>query len=120
MNDAGCKKYFDDNFVTTHLVVFESKGKENLENPGGVDLMTKYNGKDQGIPFWVVLDKNGNVLADCFMKTESANEKPASIGCPATEKEVDAFIQVLKKTTKITPAQESAIVKRFRQNDQQH
>src|SRR6188472_3318713 len=38
LNDASVKKFFDDNFVIRHLVVFESKGKENLENPGALEM----------------------------------------------------------------------------------
>ena len=119
MNDASCKKFFDDNYVTAHLVVMESKGKENLENPAAMELLTSYNGANQGIPFWVVLDKNGKVLGDCLMKPEGAGSdvKGQSMGCPAKEDEVNAFIKVLKKTSKITPDQEAAIVKRFRKNE---
>ena len=39
LNDALVKKFFDDNFVIRHLVVFESKGKENFENPGALDCL---------------------------------------------------------------------------------
>jgi len=119
MNDNSCKKFFDDNYVTTHLVIMESKGKEKLENPGAMELLTKYNGTNQGIPFWVVLDKKGKVLADCLAKPEGAGPevKGQSIGCPATETEVTAFIKVLKQTSKLSPEQEAAIVKRFRRNE---
>src|SRR6516162_5633327 len=44
MNDKSCKKFFDDNYVTRHLVVDETKDKKNLENPGAVELRTKYHG----------------------------------------------------------------------------
>ena len=47
LNDATCKKYFDNNFVIEHLTVMESKGKENLENPGALALMNKYDGKNR-------------------------------------------------------------------------
>src|SRR6188474_3721732 len=36
LNDVSVKKFFDENFVIRHLVVFDSKGKENLENPGAL------------------------------------------------------------------------------------
>ena len=119
MNDNSCKKFFDENYVTTHLVIMESKGKENLENPGGMDLLAKYNGTNQGIPFWVVLDKDGKILADCLAKPEGAapGVKGQNVGCPANENEVNFFIKVLKQTSKLSPEQEAAIVKRFRQND---
>jgi thioredoxin-related protein len=119
MNDNSCKKFFDENFVTTHLVVMESKGKENLENPGGLELLAKYNGTNEGIPFWVVLDKDGKLIADCMLRPEGAGPgtKGSNMGCPAKESEVDAFIRILKKTSKITPQLEAAIAKRFRQNE---
>ena len=119
LNDNSCKKFFDDNYVIAHLVVMESKGKENLENPGGMDLLAKFNGVNQGIPFWVVMDKDGKVLADCLAKPEGAGSevKGQNVGCPASENEVNFFIKVLKQTSKLSPEQEAAIVKRFRKNE---
>jgi len=51
MNDASVKKFFTDNYVIEHLTVYESKGKERLENPRALALLTKYNGNDEGIPY---------------------------------------------------------------------
>src|SRR6188472_4124740 len=48
----------NDASVIRHLVVFESKGKENLENPGAEEMLEKHEGKDQGIPFWLIFDKD--------------------------------------------------------------
>src|ERR1700759_516773 len=42
INDPSCAKFFDDNYVIAYLDVLESKGKENLENPGSLDLLKKY------------------------------------------------------------------------------
>ncbi|HQW84272.1 MAG TPA: thioredoxin family protein [Ferruginibacter sp.] len=119
LNDNACKKFFDDNFVITHITVMESKGKENLENAGGQLLMEKYNGKDQGLPYWAVLDKDANLLFDSQEKVtlEDGSIKGQNIGCPATEKEVEKFITILKKTTSLTAAQLAIIAKRFRQNE---
>ena len=119
LNDISCKKFFDDNFVIAHITVMESKGKENLENPGGLDLMLKYNGKDQGLPYWVVLDKNAKLLFDSQIRTTGTDGtvKGANIGCPASQKEVDKFIEILKKTTSLTAPQLAIIAKRFRQNE---
>ena len=120
MNDKSCKKFFDDNYVTRHLVVDETKDKKNLENPGAIELRTKYHGDDEGIPFWLVFDKDGNLLADSQMRPEGASltTKGGNIGCPANEKEVAAFIEILKKTSHITVAEEEAIRKRFRKNEE--
>lgn len=118
LNDNSVKKFFDDNFVIRHLVVFESKGKKNLENPGALEMITKYNGKDQGIPFWMIFDKDEKFLADSRMTvTVNGVEKLQNTGCPATAEEVDYFIEVLKKTTSLKEEQLAKIKTRFRKNE---
>ena len=118
LKDASVKKYFDDNFVIRHLVVFESKGKENLENPGALEMITKYEGKDQGIPFWLIFDKDENFLADSRMKTTiNGVEKLQNTGCPATKAEVDHFIEILRKTTLLKDDELEKIRIRFRRNE---
>lgn len=118
LNDVSVKEFFDDNFVIRHLVVFESKGKQNLENPGAREMITKYNGKDQGIPFWLIFDKDEKFLADSRMTTTvNGVEKLQNTGCPATKEEVDYFIGVLKKTTSLKGDQLEKIKTRFRKNE---
>ena len=119
MNDETCKKFFDNNFVIGHLVVDESADKKNLENPGADELRKKYYGDGQGIPFWLVFDKSGKLLADSKMRSEGGGpETGDNTGCPASEKEVEYFILVLQKTTDLNAAQLEIIRKRFRQNEQ--
>lgn len=118
LNDPSVKKLFDDNFVITHLVVFESKGKKDLENPGALDMITKYNGKEEGIPYWLIFDKDEKFLFDSRMKaTVNGVEKLQNVGCPATKEEVEYFISVLKKTTSLKEDELEKIRARFRQND---
>ena len=119
INDKSCKKFFDDNYVIRHLVVDESKDKKNLENPGADELRTKYHGDDEGIPFWLVFDKDGNLLADSQIRADGASldAKGENVGCPAAEKEVSHFIEVLKKTSHINADEQAAIQKRFRRNE---
>lgn len=119
LNDKVCKLFFDDNFVIRHLVVFESKGKENLENPGALELLTRHKGNDKGIPYWLVFDKDGSLLADSKMRVEGAglDADGDNSGCPATKEEVDHFIKVLKKTTSLNQEALDIIEKRFRQNE---
>jgi thioredoxin-related protein len=118
LNDASVKKFFDDNFVIRHLVVFESKGKENLENPGALEMLAKYDAKEQGIPFWLIFDKDENFLADSRMKAKiNGVEKLQNTGCPASADEVDYFIGVLKKTTSLNDDQLQIIRARFRRNE---
>lgn len=118
MNDKACSKFFDDNFVIRHLVVYEPKGKENLENPGALEMLIRYKGADHGIPFWLVFDKEGNRLADSKMPPPAAtpNGEAQNTGCPASKEEVEYFIKVLKKTAALNDDELEIIRKRFRQN----
>ena len=81
-------------------------------------MLTRHEGKDQGIPFWLIFDKGENFLADSRMKeTINGVEKLQNTGCPATEKEVDYFIGVLKRTTVLNDDQLQIIRARFRRNE---
>lgn len=115
MANADCKKLFADNFVIRHLTVQEAKGKEHLENPGGTAMMEKYQGKGKGIPFWLIFDANGKLLADCLMRPDGAGlDKPGeNTGCPATKEEVAHFVKVLKQTTALNAGQLAVIEKNF-------
>jgi len=119
IDDKACRDFFYKNYVIRHLVVDESKDKRDLENPGAAALRTKYHGDDEGIPFWLIFDKNGNLLADSQTRPEGAGleTKGENIACPASEKEVTYFIEVLKKTSQISEAEQAAVQKRFRQNE---
>lgn len=119
MNDAACKKFFDDNFIVQHLVVMESKGKEHLENPGAMDLMNKHTAGNSGIPFWLIFDSEGKLLADSKIRPAGASlDAPGeNSGCPASEVEVANFIKVLQQTTSLNNQQLLIIQNRFRQNE---
>lgn len=118
LNDASVKRFFDNNFIIRHLVVFESKGKVNLENPGALEMLAKFEAKDEGIPFWLVFDKDENFLADSRMKSKrNGVEKLINTGCPASKEEVDYFIEILKKTTELNDDELQIIRNRFRKNE---
>ena len=102
MNDASVKKYFTDNYVIDHLVVTESEKNRHLENPGAWNMLVKYHGKDSGIPFWLIFDKDGKLLADSKKRTPiQGPEAGENVGCPATDDEVNYFIEVLRKTSQL-------------------
>ena len=118
LNDASVKKFFDDYFVIRHLVVFESKGKENLENSGALEMLERHEGKDQGIPFWLIFDKDKKFLFDSRMPASvNGTVKLQNTGCPASKEEVEYFIDVLKKTTDLKEDQLEKIRTRFRRNE---
>jgi thiol-disulfide isomerase/thioredoxin len=116
INDPACKKMFDDNYVIAYLDVMETKEKENLENPGWKDVMNKFGNEKFGLPFWLVLDKKGDVLANSLMpKAGGASD---NVGCPASEKEVAYFDGILKKTSKLKDEEIAIIHKRFLLNQE--
>ena len=115
INNPVCKKLFTDNYFITHLVVHESEGNRQLENAGADDLLKKYKAFDSGIPFWVVLDKNGKLLYDSFIK--NAEGSTTIIGCPASAKEVTAFVKILKATSSISEKELAIITEVFRKNE---
>lgn len=119
MQDPAVKTYFDDNFVTVHLVVDESKDKLNLETPGADEIRLQYNGDNkQGIPFWLILDDKGTLLADSYMRTKGQlpTEKGENTGCPASNEEVSYFLGILMRTTSLSKEALSIIGERFREN----
>ena len=118
LNDPTCKKFFDDNYVIAQLDVLEQPAKANLENPGSLDQLKLYKGEKSGLPFWVILDEKGKLLADSQIRPAGASlDTPGeSMGCPAQQNEVAYFVQLLKATSKLTDDQLTIISKRFAQN----
>lgn len=118
IDDPSCKSFFEENYVIRHIVVDETRDKKHLENPGGGEMKKQYHGEGLGIPFWLVFDKEGQLLADSKIRKEGEGpEKGENTGCPATAEEVDHFSAVLKKTSRMTDAQLEIVKKRFRRNE---
>ena len=110
MDDATTKKYFEDNYVTVHMTVLETPENKKMENPGATEYLRKLKGETASLPFFVILNKNGDVLEDSVLNGEN-------IGCPASEDEVAAFVIKLKKTSKINKEGLQVIAARFKQNN---
>lgn len=107
MNLPETKLIFDKKFVTAYVDVQEMGEKKKLENPGGEALMEKYKGKEAGLPFWLVLNPKGEVLADSF------NDKNENLGCPSTAEEVDVFVAKLKKSSKMNDKELQTVKQTF-------
>ena len=107
MKSDSCKSFFDNNYVIVTLVVNESEKNKNIETPGGIDVLKKHKGEKSGLPFWVILDSSGNLIEDSFDDTGE------NLGCPATEKEVENFITILKNTSSLTEENLNTIAKTF-------
>jgi len=108
MSAPNTKKFFEDNYIMVPIVVLESKGKEHLENPGSTDLLKKYNGEKAGLPFWLILDNNLEVITDSY------DSKGQNLGSPASPEELKEFIEKLKKSSsKVTEQEVVDITKQF-------
>ena len=110
MKSDACKAFFDDNYVMVNLVVLESDAKKDLETPGAEALYNEQSGGKAGLPFWVILDKDGTVLEDAF------NAKGQNLGCPYTEEEVESFLTILKNTSNLTADDLAVIGETFQEN----
>lgn len=115
INDPSCKNLFDDNYLVVHLTVYESPAKKATENKGADELLKQYGVFDKGIPFWVVLDKDGKLLKDSFLKKD--NDTSSIIGCPASVQEVAALVAILKSTSSLTDPELEIISQVFRKID---
>lgn len=119
MNDDSTKELFNKNYVVSHLVVLESSNKKQLENFGAEALLNKYGGEKQGIPYVLIFDSDGNLVADSKMVENEFVLKGQgnNIGCPGTDEEVAAFIYKLKETSNLADNELAIIAKRFRLNN---
>ena len=120
LNEPSIKKSFDDNYVIVWLTVEENTPEmKKTENPGAMDFMTKYHGEKSGIPFFVVMNPKGQLLADSYTRKPGVplNAPGDNIGCPASEKEVAYFLDILKATSHIKAPQLALIANRFRKNE---
>ncbi|MGV3765059.1 MAG: thioredoxin family protein [Chitinophagaceae bacterium] len=105
---------FNKYYITRHITVLESDNKKNLENPGGKAFMDEYHGGNSGIPYWLVFDEKGTLLADARIRKEGSNEPGSNSGCPATKEEIDYFTRTLRATSGITAGETETIAKAFR------
>src|SRR5205085_7561958 len=111
-----------DNYVTVHLTVEESAKNKQLENAGAFELKKKYYGEAAGLPFFLIMNKNKELLADSYIRPADAPplSKPAentNTGCPAADNEVAYFISILKSTSKLDDKALSQIAERFKKNN---
>jgi thiol-disulfide isomerase/thioredoxin len=113
MNLPETKPLFEKNFVTTYLDVQERGEKKSLENPGAQEMMNKYKGQNAGLPFWLVLNPKGQILADSF------DGKGDNLGSPATPEEVNSFLAKLEKSSKLNKEELQTIHKVFAKKPQE-
>ncbi len=110
MNDATCKNAFSSNYVVRHITINESASHKAEENAGGVEMLAKYKGLNQGIPFWIIFDSNGEMLGNSLVVNEKGRVE--NMGYP-DGRNLDFFIMLLKKTSGMNGEELQAVKKRF-------
>jgi thioredoxin-related protein len=95
LDDPEIKSVIEKSYIVTHLDIMESQPgkKDSLENPGGIEIVTKLGGEKSGLPYFAFLDAKGKKLADSNVMPKNQN-----IGYPASKEEIAAFESLLKKT----------------------
>ena len=93
MKTGEAAPFFDRNFVMVDFTVDETDENKKLETPGADELRKSFHGDEAGLPFWVILDENGELLKDSF------DSNHQNLGCPATEEEVAQFTAILESTS---------------------
>jgi thiol-disulfide isomerase/thioredoxin len=118
INDPSCSAYFLRSYVFVHLTVLERGDLKKTENPGADAMFKKYAGDKSGIPFFLIFNKKGKLLADSQLRKEGEglNIPGQNMGCPAADEEVAAFVSILKKTSTITDTEAAAVTERFKKN----
>jgi len=118
VKDPSCSDFFDKHFVIRYLDILERGDKKSLENPGAEELFNKNGGQNGGVPYFLIFDKKRVLIGNSKMKLagEPADKPAQNMGCPASEEEVTAFIQILSKVTKVSEAEKTAITERFKKN----
>jgi thioredoxin-related protein len=119
LEDSTCRAYFNKSFVFVHLTIMENGEMKKNENPGAADLYKKYGAQNSGVPVFLIFDKKGTLLGDSQIRNPGDGlDKPGkNMGCPAADNEVAAFVDLLKKTSKISDSEAAAVSSRFKKNN---
>lgn len=115
MDDTAYKNLFDENYVQVRLNVDEILNAK-LETPGAAAFMKKFHGEAAGLPFWLILDKNGKFLADSYIRRAGVSMDVGgdNMGCPVRDKEVTEFSKILRQTSRLSDADILKIAQKFR------
>ncbi len=115
MTDSTTKKIFSQHYIVLPIDVLETPQKKELETPGGDSTMAAHGGAESGLPYWVILNDTGNVIANSNEKKDDQplTGKGENVGCPAQKNEIDYFLKVLKATSTLNEKELQIIKKRF-------
>jgi hypothetical protein len=115
------EKFFDDpevrpvlekSFVVVHLDVMENpKDQLHASNPGGELEMEKLGGGGTGVPYYAMLDAEGNWITDS--KMPAGDEPPENLGYPSGSAEIGWFMHMVKKAAPEMAAEDVKTLRDF-------
>lgn len=113
LGDKTAKPILDKAFVFVTLDVLENGDKKSLETPGGIELLTSLKAEQEGIPFTVIYDAKGKLLANS--RRDDA-KKGSNIGYPAAPEEIAHFMKMIDNAKKLTASDKATLKKWLEDN----
>ncbi|MFB3920514.1 MAG: thioredoxin family protein [Terriglobia bacterium] len=103
-------------FVITRVTVAEEYGgNPKLNNPGGEKLFRKLGGAWGSLPFFAIVDSNGQLIANS-RKPPKSKDDSGNIGFPTEPDEIEWFVNMLKKGAPGLGTEDARIVQEILQS----
>lgn len=103
---------FRGSYVLAPITVRERDEKRALENPGWEKTFLRLRGApEKDVPYVVVLSPKGQKLVDSYRPPQG--EIPGNAGYPRTPVEVDAFVDLVRRTGRTFTAEDRIALRDF-------
>ena len=108
---------FRESYVLAPITVREREEKRVLENPGWEATFRRLRGTaEKDVPYVVILDPQGKKLFDSYRPADG--EIPGNAGYPQSAREVEAFLDLIRRTGRAFTAEDRLALRDFlRQGD---
>ena len=87
-----CKPLFDTSYILVNITLSDEEVKNHAYNT----KKSSKNSHNSDFPFWYILDNNGSFIEISYDLNGN------NLGYPENRKEVDQFMKVIKKTSKLS------------------
>jgi thiol-disulfide isomerase/thioredoxin len=103
---------FRDSYVFAPITVREREEKRGLENSGWERTFLRLRGApEKDVPYVVVLSPQGEKLFDSYRPAEG--KIPGNGGYPRTTEEIDAFLDLIRRTGRAFTAEDRVALRDF-------
>ncbi len=116
LDQPDVKRIVGGSFVVAKVDVMErGDAKQTIENQGGIDLMKKFGGEKSGLPYYVILNEEGEMIGN-----SNAMPKGQNIGYPGSRKEDSTFVALLRRTAGNMSPKQSEVIERYLESTSPH